>query len=410
MIFLFENLKKKIKKKFGLRIFNLLKKIFRFNLYIFLFTIYLIPALFFKILNYRFPTYQTSRIGHIIDESETFIKEKKLGLINFNSIMLAPKNQIANIHALRLFNKYHIIILNPILCKILNGLRFHPLTKYDVRKYLVSINSSSYFHKINKRWGNRGSILSKSQIANYENYEKLRSLGVQKNSWYVCVHARDAGYSPLDEDDHKFRNAKIEDYYKSMDFIIQNGGYCIRFGDNTMKPIKSKDGYIDYAKSEFKSNEMDLFLAGSCRFFIGSDSGPRGIAGVFGVPIACANLAPLGNSYVRNRGDIGIPKLYKDKINGNLIKFSDIMQNDSSYYRHNEQFVKNNINLIDNSDDEILDLVKEQYFSITDQLSVSSEEEELQLKFRKLFTKKHYSYYSDSIISYSFLKKYRYLL
>ena len=220
----FFNFKSNFKKKIGIKKYVFLKNIFHLTINIIFNTIYFLPAIIFRLLNYRFPTFQTSRIGHILDESETFIKEKKLGLINFKSIMLAPKNQIANRFALNLFKEHHLIIYNYILCKFLNRLRFHPLTQYDVRKYVVSIDKASYFHKINNTWKNRPSILSKSQISNSENFEKLFQLGIPKNSWFVCVHARDIGYSPHDDVEHNFRNSLIEDYYESMDYINLKGG------------------------------------------------------------------------------------------------------------------------------------------------------------------------------------------
>ncbi|MDC0453565.1 TIGR04372 family glycosyltransferase, partial [Alphaproteobacteria bacterium] len=340
----------------------------------------------------------------------TFIKEKKLGIIKFKSIMLAPKKQIANIYALNLFIENHYIIKNNFLCKLLNNLRFHPLTKYDVRKYVVSVNSASYFHEINYKWKQRGAILSKSKIFKYEHFEKLYNLGIPKNSWYVCFHAREAGYSPHDENSHKFRNSLIEDYYKSMDYINSQGGYCIRIGDQSMKPIIRKEGYIDYAISEFKNDEMDLFIAANCKFFVGSASGALAMSGVFGVPLACANLAPLSHSFVRNKGDIGIPKLYKNINSGKLINFKEIMNRDLSNFRNYDEFINNNITLINNSEEDILNMVKEQYLLLNNNLNIDEIDIELQNKFRRLFKKKHYSYFSESIVSYSFLKKYRYLL
>ena len=130
---------------------------------------------------------------------------------------------------------------------------------------------------------NRPSILSKSQISNSENFEKLFQLGIQKKFWFVCVHARDIGYSPHDDVEHNFRNSLIEDYYESMDYINLKGGYCIRIGDKSMKPILKKEGYIDYALSDLKNEEMDLFLAANCSLFIGSASGALAMSGVLGL-------------------------------------------------------------------------------------------------------------------------------
>ena len=194
------------------------------------------------------------------------------------------------------------------------------------------------------------------------------------------MHARDIGYSPHDDVEHNFRNSLIEDYYESMDYINLKGGYCIRIGDKSMKPILKKEGYIDYALSDLKNEEMDLFLAANCSLFIGSASGALAMSGVFGTPLACANLAPLSHSFVRNREDMGIPKLYKNNATNELMNFKDIMQSESSNYRINKQFLEKNIILLRNSSEDILNMVKEQYHILRNDRKITDQEVELQKK------------------------------
>ena len=108
---------------------------------------------------------------------------------------------------------------------------------------------------------------------------------------------------------------------------------------------------------------------------------------------------------------MGIPKLlYKNNATNELMNFKDIMQSESSNYRINKQFLEKNIILLRNSSEDILNMVKEQYHILRNDRKITDQEVELQKKFRNLFTKNHYSYYSESVVSYSFLNKYRYLL
>jgi len=69
------------------------------------------------------------------------------------------------------------------------------------------------------------------------------------------------------------RNANISDYTDAMRAIVARGGWCIRVGDPTMRPLDPIPGVVDYARSSSKSDWMDLFLCARCRFFLGNTSG-----------------------------------------------------------------------------------------------------------------------------------------
>jgi len=80
-------------------------------------------------------------------------------------------------------------------------------------------------------------------------------------------------------------------------------------------------------------------------------------------------------------------------------------------FRTAGEFERQGVELVDNSPDEIRDLIAEQLQKVMDPcFSYSDEDEVLQQRFRSLFRPGHYTYGSASRVGSAFLKKYRDLL
>jgi putative glycosyltransferase (TIGR04372 family) len=92
-----------------------------------------------------------------------------------------------------------------------------------------------------------------------------------------------------------------------------------------MKPLPAMPQVIDYACSPFKSEEADIFLAASCRFFFGVASGMSNVASVFGVPVGAGNFFPIGEGMVSS-SDVTVPKLYRERATGRILPFDECLR------------------------------------------------------------------------------------
>ncbi|NBW52073.1 MAG: TIGR04372 family glycosyltransferase [Betaproteobacteria bacterium] len=239
----------------------------------------------------------------------------------------------------------------------------------------------------------------------------LRSLGIQPGQWYVCVHSREPGYSPGDDGAHSYRNSSFDDYLLAVEYIVSCGGFCIRMGDASAAAVPAMPGLVDYARHPLRSDWLDLYLAATCRFFLGNSSGAFAMASVFGVPVACANMAPLSVVYPNGPSDIGIPKLYRERATGRLLTFPEILALPMANWRFAGDFDSAGIELINNTPEEIRELAEEQYRRVTmPSFKYDPSDEELQMRFRKLFRPGHYMYGSASRIGQSFLRRHADLL
>lgn len=108
--------------------------------------------------------------------------------------------------------------------------------------------------------------------ANVHDGREHQKIGIPKNSWFVCLHVRGSGFHN-DKGRRPHRDLNILNYVPAIKEITSRGGWVVRMGDNSMKPLPSMKNVIDYPFTKFKSEFMDLCLIQNCRFFIGTQSG-----------------------------------------------------------------------------------------------------------------------------------------
>ena len=368
-------------------------------------TIYFPLALIFRIFAIQVPYFFTERIGHLVVDLESFLKEQYLLNGRYPSaVLLAPPNLVANSQLLEYWKEYFLVIQNPVLCRFLLPLSFHPLLRLE-DKYAATMHATNSAYKISAEWGSQDGLLRVSDHDLAFGSETLLKMGLNKGDWFVCIHAREGGYSPSDEHLHSFRNTPIEDFFPAIKFITSQGGKCIRMGDSSMKPAPADIDLIDYALSPFKSDLMDIFLCSECLFFLGSNSGIYELSSLFGRPVATVNMAPM-SVLPRGLSDLSIPMLYEDSKSAKLISFSEIMETNRSNYRTSEEFSNAGITLVRNKPEEILELVTEQYHRVRNTYTEKDDNQVLQKKYKSLFKEGHYSFGYASKIGEDFLQRY----
>ena len=111
---------------------------------------------------------------------------------------------------------------------------------------------------------------------------------------------------------------------------------------------------------------MDLYLISKCEFMISTCSGIDGIAHVFRRPTLYVNYLQWGgiDCYTEAQVPIFIPKLLKWKINGKLLTLEEIVQFRANELSFQEQYEDLGIEVIENSEDEILGVVEEYIYRL----------------------------------------------
>jgi putative glycosyltransferase (TIGR04372 family) len=214
--------------------------------------------------------------------------------------------------------------------------------------------------KIQKEWERqqRPPILSVTDGERQFMDRALRLLGLPEGAWYVCLHVREPGF-------HKhwnalypsMRDANIDDYLPAIDLIVKSGGWVIRMGDSSMKPLPPIPGVVDYAHSNLKTPRADILLALGCRFFLGTNSGFATIPAIYGVRCVFSNWLPIGLPLWPSC-DLMMPKLFWDESKGEYLSVEEIFATGIAFMQNWSDLPKG-ITLRDNTPDEILDLTAE---------------------------------------------------
>ncbi|MBM3546448.1 MAG: TIGR04372 family glycosyltransferase [Alphaproteobacteria bacterium] len=235
------------------------------------------------------------RIGEIALQLDMHVKMKAMGWVpRFVTLLLAPKERVANGAFLDYFRSFVTVVDDPRLIEKLEPLQKRiPFNLTDLRLPDGRVLSRSrVYHAVQEEWQRqgRGPLLTLTQAHAEQGRRDLRRMGVPEGAWFVCLHVREPGYMKEGTNSSEaVRNANIANYLPAVEEIVRRGGWVIRLGDASVTPLPPMQQVIDYARSPFKSEVLDVFLMASCRFLLGTTSGPVMVSELFGVPVGAAD-------------------------------------------------------------------------------------------------------------------------
>ena len=143
------------------------------------------------------------------------------------------------------------------------------------------------------------------------------------------------------------------------------------------------------------------------KLFIGSCSGVLDLATIFNVPSLATNHAPLSHTLSHGNKKLCLPKFYKSIKHDQILNFKTIVNNNYDDIRKDKHYKNFEIELIDNSSDEIYLSLKELLANIKKKNFAPTKN---QLKFRSILKENAHSIFSNNQISDIFLKKNKKLL
>ena len=316
----------------------------------------------------------------------------KAGLLGWRPphkiIMLLPdETSVSNRCFLDYWRRYITVISDPETIKVLSPLVNH---LEDPINWALTCNGQTLFAgaantMVQKQWDaeKRPPLMTLSASDYDRGWRCLEGLGVPQGAWFVCLHVREPGFKDRGSKNDSYRNADIDTYLPAIKTIIAHGGWVIRMGNPTMKPLPDMDHVIDYAHSDDRSDWMDVFLGAQCRFIIGTASGPNPISIAFGAPMVLTNYLPWHALHFSNQ-DLLLPRLLWSSTEERHLTFSEILSSSLSGGVSQSFYDHSGVEVLENTPEEINDIVLEMLMRLDGELTYCESDEQLQERFRSL--------------------------
>ena len=180
---------------------------------------------------------------------------------------------------------------------------------------------------------------------------QLKSLGFDKNKWFVALHVKEDRYRQKSV--IETRDSHIEAFYSTCKLIYELGGQVVRMGGSDFPILEDNFPAIDYAHSKVKSEKLDYWLWSNCKFWIGNGNGAAVAIIPFKKPRLLVDLWPIHSFGPPT--DFYLPKLIYDSKENRLLSPSEIVSMKFSRAMKKDLMTKSGFALIDSSSD----LIKE---------------------------------------------------
>ena len=213
----------------------------------------------------------------------------------------------------------------------------------------------------------------------------LKAMGV--TGPFVCLAARSRYYNmrkgEMSEYCFRHRNMEFEDYAKTIAWLGGQGIQCVKMGrgEDPMDPIPNCIDYAAYHASDF----MDLYVFSRCEFAVTCLSGITTLANLFAKPLLMVNTTEFSFGLGAARyteHDRFLPKRYYIRdIDRRRVKrpltLREIFETEKTCDHMDAHLIERSIEWSDDTEDEILDAVKEMVSRIDGTWTDTEEDEEL---------------------------------
>lgn len=314
---------------------------------------------------------------------DIFIKGQILGILDeCHNIILGETKYFANLAFIKYYEKYCSLITEK---KTVD----HILSfSYPIEEHLAMIKCrdqrlltlAEFGREVQLRWEaeSRPALLELTAEHRQSGYKLLHELGMPEGAWFCGLHVREGS-----DQMRAIRNSNIDTYDLAIEEIVRRGGWVIRMGDPSMRPLRPRANVIDYIHSGRRQDWMDVFLWAEGRFFLGTGSGPVVLPLCFGKGTAIANWAPLA-SRQWSKDDILLPKQYWLESEKRFLTMEERMSSKYGYHESANALDELGVAVVDNSPEEIVDLVVEMLERIDGTVVYTDSQRQAQQRFAEI--------------------------
>lgn len=213
--------------------------------------------------------------------------------------------------------------------------------------------------------------------------KKMKEMGIDRE--YICFHAREE----LTKKDNfigiknsAVASVDIDSFRQAYNYLHDLGYQTVRMGKDERRKCKFEDT-IDYANGYY-DEFMDFYLIANCKFLIGSPSGLTIITPFWGRPILMTNLNVFSYGFEEmpyTQYDLHIPKKFYSKSKKRLLNLYEMITINNKCDRYTELYNRERIEVIDNTEEEILQATIEMNEKLNHTWETTEEEKQCMDKY-----------------------------
>ena len=233
--------------------------------------------------------------------------------------------------------------------------------------------------------------LSFSKEENTAGWRYLSKYNISKTSQIICLMVRDGEYLRQANKEkglfrgtsyHDYRNADIEAYVETAEYLAKKGYVVFRMGKYMEQPLVSTHpNVVDYAFSDDRCDLLDIWLMANCGFCISTGTGLDAIATIFKRPTVYVDLLPLGDLW-SSQHCITVPKKLNWTASGRLLSVHEYMEHN---HQSSEGYSSNGIEVNALTSREILAVVTEMEQRLNSAWEGSDDDDRRQTRFWEVF-------------------------
>ncbi len=338
----------------------------------------------------RFGKFLGSRIGHFAANTELHLCEKDAAVNTPNCRHIdiyCISGSVCNIQLEKMWRRIIPNILPAwLIMPVIHINRIIPLG----RVHEVSENSQ-HDRDVHNLYEKIGVHLYFTDEEEIKGREELLKMGIPVNAKFVCMTVRDGAYlkswDPVnDYDYHNYRDCDVGNYKLAAEELANRGYYVIRMGVKVSQPLKAAHpNVIDYAANGMRTDFMDIYLGAKCLFCITNGTGFDAIPMIFRRPIVQVNAVPIGYAYTWGRKTILLFKHHFDKKTRQELSLNEIFESGAAYALSSGEFSMLDIELVENTPEEIKATVLEMVERLEGQWQVKMDDEMINNQFLSIY-------------------------
>lgn len=188
----------------------------------------------------------------------------------------------------------------------------------------------------------------------------MRNYGVDPDRPWVCLIVRDSGHNAdptgVENPDYEFRNFDVAVFEPLAEHLARLGYQVVRMGAGREKPmtLRCRDVF-DYAKSDHRSELLDVYLAAKCAFAVSTQTGPDAVCLAFRRPVCYVDVPVFSQFFLGTELATWNPCMLQK--GGHVFSLAEIATSDLAWIKNTQDFIDRGISPRRSSPSEIVAMV-----------------------------------------------------